>query len=102
MLESLVPSRFWCEALSTAVHLINRLPSPSLKNESSFSRLFGYPPTYSNLHTFSCVCYVHLPPQECTKLTAQSVKCVFLSYSAHQKGLCAMILIYIVLESLEM
>ena len=86
MLESMVPSRFWCEALSTAAHLINCLPSPSLNNDSPFLRLFGHPPTYSNLRTFGCVCYVHLPQQERTKLTAQSVKCAFLGYSAHQKG----------------
>jgi len=86
MLDSFLPPRFWCEALSTAVHLINRLPSPSLNNDTPFLRLFGHPPTYTNLRTFGCVCYVHLPPQERTKLTAQSVKCAFLGYSTHQKG----------------
>lgn len=86
MLESFVPLRFWCEALSTAAHLINRLPSPSLNNDSPFSRLFGHKPIYSSLRTFGCVCYVHLPPQERTKLTAQSVKCAFLGYSQNQKG----------------
>ena len=86
MLDSFMPSRFWCEALSTIVHLINRLPSHVLKNDSPFLRLFGKPPNYSTLRTFGCVCYVHLPPQERTKLTAQSVKCAFLGYSVHQKG----------------
>ncbi|KAK2396270.1 putative mitochondrial protein [Trifolium repens] len=86
MLDSFMPSRFWCEALSTAVHLINRLPSQVLNNDSPFLRLFGKPPNYSTLRAFGCVCYVHLQPHERTKLTAQSVKCVFLGYSAHQKG----------------
>ena len=86
MLDSFMPSRFWCEALSIAVHLINRLPSHVLNNDSSFLRLFGKLTNYSTLRTFGCVCYVHLPPQERTKLTAQSVKCAFLGYSAHQKG----------------
>ncbi|WVY98629.1 hypothetical protein V8G54_030780 [Vigna mungo] len=86
LLESHVPSRFWCEALSTAVHLINKLSSPSISNESPFTRLFGHPPDYSTLRIFGCACYVHLPPHECTKLTAQSVECAFLGYSPHQKG----------------
>jgi len=86
LLESHVPSRFWCEALSTAVHLINRLPSPSIGNESPFIRLYGHPPNYSTLRIFGCVCYVHLTPQERTKLSAQSVECAFLGYSPHQKG----------------
>ena len=81
LLESSTPSRFWCEALSTAVYLINRLPSPILNHDSPHVRLFGHPPTYSNLRTFGCVCYVHLPASERTKLTAQSIKCAFLGYS---------------------
>ncbi|RDX63904.1 hypothetical protein CR513_57607, partial [Mucuna pruriens] len=85
-MESHVTSHFWCKALSTAIHLINRLLSPSLGNESPFTWLFGHPPDYSTLCIFNCVCYVHLPPQECTKLNAQSVQCVFLGYSPHQKG----------------
>ncbi|KAL3523634.1 hypothetical protein ACH5RR_016468 [Cinchona calisaya] len=86
LLESFVPSRFWCEALSTAVHLINRLPSSSLNHVSPFTRLFGRTPNYSNLRTFGCVCFVHLPAHERTKLTPQSVQCAFLGYSVYQKG----------------
>lgn len=86
LLESFVPPRFWCEALSTTVHLINRLPSPSLNHVSPFFQLFGHTPNYSNLRTFGCVCYVHLPTHERTKLTAQAVQCAFLGYSVHQKG----------------
>ncbi|WVZ17516.1 hypothetical protein V8G54_010498 [Vigna mungo] len=85
-LESHVPSRFWCEALSTAVHLIIKLSSPSISNESPFTRLFGHPPDYSTLRIFGCACYVHIPPHERTKLTAQFVECAFLGYSPHQKG----------------
>ncbi|BAT94166.1 hypothetical protein VIGAN_08074200 [Vigna angularis var. angularis] len=55
LLEYLVPSKFCYEALSIAVHLMNRLPSPSLNNDSPFTRLFGHPSDYSTLCTFGCV-----------------------------------------------
>ncbi|RVW59204.1 Retrovirus-related Pol polyprotein from transposon RE1 [Vitis vinifera] len=86
LLDSSVPPRFWCEALSTAVHLINRLPSPMLNHVSPFSKLFGHSPLYSDLRTFGCVCFVHLPTHERHKLTAQSVKCAFLGYAIPHKG----------------
>ncbi|KAL6335934.1 hypothetical protein AAG906_003559 [Vitis piasezkii] len=86
LLDSSVPPRFWCEALSTAIHLINRLPSPMLNHVSPFSKLFGHSLLYFDLCTFGCVCFVHLPTHERYKLTAQSVKCAFLGYVIPHKG----------------
>ena len=86
LLQSSVPPRFWVEALSTAVYLINRLPSQQLGFDSPYYRLFGVHPNYHMLHTFGCVCFVHLPPHERHKLAAQSVRCAFMGYSTTQKG----------------
>ena len=86
LIESSVPTRFWVEALATAAHLINRLPSASLQNQSPYYRLYQTSPSYDDLHVFGSVCFVHLPPSERTKLTAQSTKCVFLGYAPFQKG----------------
>jgi hypothetical protein len=86
LLDSSVPSKFWVEALSTAVYLINRLPSQVLNFDSPYYRLYHEAPSYSDLHTFSCVCFVHLPSNERHKLSAQSAKCAFLGYSISHKG----------------
>jgi hypothetical protein len=86
LLKSSVPSKFWVEALSTAVYLINRLPSQVLNFDSPYYRLYHQHPSYLNLHTFGCVCFVHLPSYERHKLSAQSVKCAFMGYSISHKG----------------
>jgi hypothetical protein len=86
MITSSVPPHFWAEAISTATYLINIQPSSALQGGIPFERLCGKTLDYSNLHLFGCVCYVFLAPHEHTKLTAQSVGCVFLGYSANYKG----------------
>lgn len=54
LLESFVPPRFWCEALSIDVHLINRLPSSTLHNVSSFSK-FEHSLPYFDIRIFNCM-----------------------------------------------
>ena len=73
LLEFSVPSMFWVEALKTATHLINCLPSQVLHMESPYFSLFAKQPSYDHLRIFGCVCFVHLPPHERHKLSAQSV-----------------------------
>jgi hypothetical protein len=61
MTASSIPPYFWAEAVSTAPYLINIQSSSTLQG--------GIP--------FEHVCYVLLAPHEHTKLTVQSVECVF-------------------------
>jgi hypothetical protein len=86
MIASSVPPHFWAEAISTVTYLINIQPSSALWGGIPFERLCGKTHDYSSLCLFGCVCYVLLAPREHTKLTSQSIECVFLGYNAEYKG----------------
>ena len=86
LLESLVPPKFWCDAAQTVVYLLNRHPSSVLGKTTPYEALFGHTPSYAHLRVFGCLCFVHLPPTERTKLSPQTAKCLFLGYSIEPKG----------------
>jgi hypothetical protein len=88
MITSFVPPHVWVEPVSTDTYLINIQPSSALQGGIPFERLCVKTLDYSSFRRFGCVCYMLLVPHERTKLTAQSVECVFLrlGYSAEHKG----------------
>ena len=73
------------------VHLVNRLPTRTLKMTSPIDvleRLFpkvrlrnGLPP-----RIFSYVCYVHLDSLSVDKLSVKALKCALVGYSNTQRG----------------
>ncbi|KAM0067353.1 putative RNA-directed DNA polymerase [Helianthus debilis subsp. tardiflorus] len=52
MFNAKVPSSYWVEAFSSAVYIINRLPSKILEGKSPFEHMFGHVPNYNNFRTF--------------------------------------------------
>lgn len=81
-----MPLKFWDEAFSTAVYLINRLPSKVIASETPHERLLKQPPDYSSLRVFGCACWPNLRPFNPKKLAFRSTRCVFLGYSGLHKG----------------
>uniref|UniRef100_A0A2N9ICW1 Integrase catalytic domain-containing protein n=1 Tax=Fagus sylvatica TaxID=28930 RepID=A0A2N9ICW1_FAGSY len=86
LLSSKVPVPFWGEAVLTAVHTINRIPSPTISNQTPYERFFGSPPHYQHLRSFGSACFVLLQPHEHNKLEPRSRLCCFLGYGETQKG----------------
>ncbi|KAG7559542.1 GAG-pre-integrase domain [Arabidopsis thaliana x Arabidopsis arenosa] len=81
-----VPKAYWSYAFSTAVYLINRMPTPVLSMESPFQKLFGSSPNYDKLRVFGCLCFPWLRPYTRHKLDDRSQRCVFLGYSTSQSA----------------
>ena len=55
--HSSMPITYWTLSFATAVYLINRMHTPIIQNNTSYSKLFGKDPNYSKLKSFGCLCY---------------------------------------------
>jgi hypothetical protein len=81
-----LPQKYWVESFTTAVYLINRLPTAVLKNKTPFQVLLNKILDYSMLRIFGCACYPLLRPYTSHKLQFRSKQCIFLGYSSNHKG----------------
>lgn len=85
-----VPPRYWPDAVATAVHLLNRLPTKALNFETPLQALQSHVPLPTVLmlppRVFGCVVYVHLHKNQRTKLDPCALRCLFLGYAVRQKG----------------
>ena len=74
-----LPTLFWGECALTAVHLINRLPSPVLSFKTPFELLYTKPPSFYHLRVFGCLAYatnVHTS----YKFDYRSIPSIFIRY----------------------
>ncbi|KAM2169392.1 hypothetical protein ACFX1Q_038704 [Malus domestica] len=81
---SKVPHIYWVEAFTTAIYLINRLPTAS--RQSPWESLYHRAPNYELLKVFGCACFPWLKPYSSSKLDPKGRACVFLGYSLNHKG----------------
>lgn len=81
-----MPLKFWPESFSTAVYLINRLPTKVLKGNNPHEKLLNVKPDYHYLKTFGCLCYPYTRPYNRNKLDFRSKPCTFIGYAQNQNG----------------
>lgn len=81
-----MPQRFWGEAILTATHLINKLPSQVLNWNCPYQVLNGKLPDYSRLKVFGSLCFATNLNPDRKKFDARARKCVFLGYVSNCKG----------------
>jgi histone deacetylase 1/2 len=78
LFQASIPPAYWAEALHTATHLLNILPTKTLRFSTPHFALFGTAPVYDHLRTFGCACYPNLSATASHKLAPRSALCVFL------------------------
>jgi histone deacetylase 1/2 len=86
LFQASMPPVYWADALATATHIINRLPSKTLHMSTPIFVLYGTLPSYHDLRIFGCTCYPNLTTTTAHKLTPRSSLCAFLGYSPDHKG----------------
>jgi hypothetical protein len=81
-----MPQIFRVDAFQTASFLINRMPTPLLKNKSPFEVIFENVLDYCFLKVSGCLCWPSIGPYNRHKINFYSVPCVFLGYIPSHKG----------------
>lgn len=81
-----VPSKYWGEAVTTAVYLLNRSPTKSVQDKTPYEAWHGKKPQVDHLRTFGCLVHVKKIGPGVGKLSDRSSKMVLLGYEAGTKG----------------
>jgi hypothetical protein len=86
LFQASLPASYWAEALHTATHLLNRLPSKAVSHPTPYFALYSTAPSYDHLRVFGCACYPNTSATAPHKLSPRSTRCLFLGYSPDYKG----------------
>lgn len=79
-------SKLWAEAVSTAVFVLNRTGTSTVKSKTPYELWYGKQAEFEHFRVFGSEVYVHIPKQKRQKLDAKSKKCIFVGYDENQKG----------------
>ena len=84
--EKGLPNTFWAEAVYTAVYILNRRPTKSVKDKTPIEAWNGKKPSAKHLRVFGSICYIHIPDVKRHKLEDKTIRGIFLGYSNISKG----------------
>jgi transposase InsO family protein len=81
-----MPAKFWGEAVSTAVFLLNRVPTKALNGRMPYEAWYDKKPAVSSLRTFGCLAIMKKTRPHQSKLEDRSTAVVFIGYEAGTKA----------------
>lgn len=77
--------QFWGEAVTTANHIINRLPTKNV-DSTPYELWHGKQPNLNYFHVFGAPVYAHIPKDQRKKLDDTAQKLFFVGYELGTKG----------------
>ena len=80
-----LPLGLWMEALKTAIHILNRVPSKSVP-KTPYELWTGRKPTLNYLHVWGCPAEARIFNPGQGKLDDRTVSCHFIGYPKKSKG----------------
>ena len=83
LVESGLPSKFWCDAADTACYLLNVSPTKPNDDITPYQRWYGSQPNVSHLRVWGCVVYIF--DKEAGKTEARGKKGIFLGYARQRE-----------------
>ncbi|OMO69325.1 Integrase, catalytic core [Corchorus capsularis] len=86
LFEKKLPKKFWAEAVSTSVYLLNRLSTRAINGKTPYEAWYGVKPSVDHLRIFGCICYAYVPEVKRDKLDHKADTGIFLGYSSNVKG----------------
>jgi hypothetical protein len=86
LIQSNLPKSFWSYAVSHAVFIMNRIPTPLLQNQSPYYLLHNSEPDIHTLKIFGSLVFASTLQAHRSKLDPKAKKCIFLGYKAGVKG----------------
>jgi hypothetical protein len=81
-----LPGYFWGEAVSTAVHILNRSPTRALDGKMPYEAWHGEIPAIHYFRMFGCIAHVKITRLNLKKLDDRSRKAIFVGYEVRSKA----------------
>ena len=79
-------NEYWAEGVATAVYIMNRCPTKSMKNKIPQEAWTSMNDIVSHLKKFGCVAYAHVRDELRKKLEKKQHKCIFVGYYEDTKA----------------
>ena len=84
--EYKIPDLFWCEAVNTACHAINRLYLHKKLKKTSYELLTGNKPKVSYFRVFGCKCFILNKKPKTSKFAPKVDEGVHLGYGSNEQA----------------